>query len=52
MEGYLPQTINTKKHSKTARSNRVIVQHISRKIWQFYIDFVMDFLFIFTGFEN
>jgi len=37
MEVSLPQIINTKKHTKTASnihycSNRVIVQHVSRKI--------------------
>ena len=48
MEVYLPQTINTKKHSKTACSNRVIVQHVSRKYLQFYLDFKWFFYYCFT----
>ena len=34
MEVSLTKIINTKKHTKTACLNRVIVQHVSRKILQ------------------
>ena len=39
----LPQIINTKKHTKSACSSRVVVQYVNRKILQFYKGYFINF---------
>ena len=43
MEVFLPQIINTKKHTKTASKTMVSVQYISRNILHFYKGYFTNF---------
>ena len=43
MEVSWPQTTSTKNHTKTARSSRVVIQYVNRKILQFYKGYFINF---------
>ena len=43
MEVSLPQILNTKMHTKTVGSSRVVVQYVNRKILQLYKGFLINF---------